>query len=135
MATYIAKHETVSLSSVKRKIETSGKFLITHTGKTLRLSRIYNGKEMCCQLSKQADKNLLDLNLNYEFVSKVSHFDYRKSENRLCRNKTTLGAFINDLKKAEVWNMIDKSFLHLNENRKTMPTKKLAKELDSLLNG
>lgn len=126
---------SISIASVKRSMERTGKFLVKQSGKSLTLTRMYGGKAMSCRLTKLENQKLLDLDLNYHFKSSNSHFDYRKGETRLCRNKSVISSFLNDLKKAEVWHLVDKSFLQLNENnKKTRKNKKVQRELDNLLN-
>ena len=113
----IVKRETgISLPSMKRQLEKSGRFHLTQNGRVLRIMTMYNNKEFTCNLRKNENNALWDLRLSYSYETTGSYFTYAKPEHRLCRNKAVLSMFFRDLALAGVWKFIDPNFLKINEN-------------------
>jgi len=126
--------EKISLVALKKKIDTA-KFFRTEifiSSKSLFLYRDYAGRQIRTILKKK-DNGLYELISNYNYVNKLSHYDYSQNEPRFNRNKTIISSIIKRLKKSGVWKYIDKSFLVLNTNNERLTTKQkrvLTQELE-----
>lgn len=122
-----------SIASLRRAIEGTGKFQVQQSGDKLKVSKLYGGKEITCTLTKKENSNKFTLDLSYLYTNSISFFDWKTPESRFCRNKLAMASFFNDLKKAEVWHLVDKSNVIINENNRKAGNKKTKSMLEELL--
>jgi hypothetical protein len=66
---------------------------------------------------------------------RTSHYDYPETEERFCRDKGHIVAFIKRLKRSRVWEIIINrdSFIQLNKNNGSIDKRVIGKELRDLL--
>jgi hypothetical protein len=132
MSTTKTKSNTLSIASIKKSIENIGKYQVSQIGDTLILARIIKGRERKCELTRK-ENGQFSLKVAYMYESPNSFFDFCEAENRGCRDYSIWKPFFNDLKKAELWHLIDiKKSIKYNENNKRSRLKKAKELYDSL---
>lgn len=71
----------------------------------------------------------------YSFQSKISYFDFKKPEYRLCRNKDFLFRLIKYLKNCDLWGMVsNQDFIIINKKNKKTNSNLRLKMLKKVLN-
>jgi len=127
--------QSISINALKKIIDNAGYFTTEIIGKSLVLYRDYNGRQVRTILKKN-DTDKYEVETNYTYTNKISHYTFGKPEERGNRNKTSLHSIIKRLKKSNVLQHIDTSFLIINkDNRRLMGRKKreLEHELKELM--
>jgi hypothetical protein len=70
---------------------------------------------------------------SYKYYSKISHYDYNKSERRWMRNKDLIFSIIKKLKISGIWDHVsNKDFIIVNSSNKKSNHKQLLKDLKAL---
>lgn len=66
----------------------------------------------------------------YKYYSKISHYDYNRSERRWLRNKDFIFRIIRNLKASGLWDFVsNKDFIIVNEYNKNSNHRQLLKDL------
>jgi hypothetical protein len=70
----------------------------------------------------------------YQYLPRISHYDFKKKESRWVRNKGIIFSFVRDLKYCGLWNfVINKDFLIINENNEFFDKDKAIDNLKKVL--
>jgi hypothetical protein len=88
----------------------------------------------CYQLFFIDDEYLEIQNPTYQYYSKISHYDFKGSEQRWSRDKRTVFSIIEDLKDCGLWEMVrNKDFIKINEKNTHSDKEALKKEIGDII--
>jgi len=94
-----------------------------------------NDKEISQKLVYGENTGLLEIQEpTYKYYSRISHYDFKRTERRWTRDKKIIFKLITDLKKCELWDFIsNKNFLVVNNHNENVDIKQLKSVLKQII--